>query len=154
MPLQPYPGLLIAAARRRIKRAVLDRVAGRHLTPQQFWMLVAIQETPGISQVEIATRTRAEAPDVSRALAALSDRGLVRSETDPDDRRRTRIWLTRGGSRIARELAPVARSIREAVVAGMSRDEVASLCAGLERVVANLDALDAADGRRAARERT
>ncbi len=154
MPLQPYPGLLIAAARRRIKRAVLDRVAGRHLTPQQFWMLVAIQETPGISQVEIAARTRAEAPDVSRALAALADRGLVRSEVDPDDRRRTRVWLTRAGVRATKELAPIARSIREAVVAGMSRDEVASLCAGLERVVANLDALDAADGRCAVRERT
>ncbi len=154
MPLQPYPGLLIAAARRRIKRAVLDRGAGRNVTPQQFWMLVAIQETPGISQVEIAARTRAEAPDVSRALAALADRGLVRSEVEPDDRRRTRVWLTRAGARVTKELAPIARSIREAVVAGMSRDEVASLCAGLERVVANLDALDAADGRRAARERT
>jgi DNA-binding MarR family transcriptional regulator len=151
--MQPYPGLLIAAARRRIKRAVLDRVAEWNLTPQQFWMLVAIQETPGISQVEIAARTRAEPPDVSRALAALSERGLVRSETDPDDRRRTRIWLTRAGARTTKDLAPIARAIRGAVVAGMSRDEVDSLCAALQRVVANLDALDATDGRRAARER-
>ncbi len=151
--MAPYPGLLIAAARRRIKRAVLDRVAGRNLTPQQFWMLVAIQETPGISQVEIAARTRAEPPDVSRALAVLTRRGLVRSEVDPDDRRRTRVWLTRSGARTTKELAPIARSIRDAVVAGMSRDEVASLCAGLQRVVENLDALDETDGRRV-RERS
>ena len=37
--------------------------------------------------------------------------------------------------------------------AGMSRDEVATLCAGLQRVVENLDALDETDGRRV-RERS
>ncbi len=148
--MPPYPGLLIAAARRSIKRAVVERVAGWRLTPQQFWMLVAVHERPGISGVDIVDRTRANAPDVSRALAALADRGLVRSEPDPDDRRRTRIWLTRAGARMTKELMPVARSIRDTIVAGMSPDEVASLCAGLQRVLANLDALDAP---RAARER-
>ena len=148
--MPPFPGLLIAAARRSIKRAVVERAAGWGLTSQQFWMLVAIHETPGISGVEIASRTRANAPDVSRALAALADRGLVRSAPDPDDRRRTRIWLTRAGGRMTKELMPVARSLREAIVAGMSADEVASLCADLQRVVENLDALEE---RRASRER-
>ncbi len=139
--MPPYPGLLIAAARRSIKRAVLERIAGWRLTPQQFWMLVAIHETPGISGVEIAERTRANAPDVSRAYSTLAGRGLVRSEPDPEDRRRARIWLTRAGARMAKELMPVARSLRETIVAGMSPEEVASLCAALQRVVANLDAL-------------
>jgi DNA-binding MarR family transcriptional regulator len=145
--MPPYPGLLIAAARRRIKRAVLDRVTEWRLTPQQFWMLIAIQEHPGISQVEIAGRTRAEAPDVSRALSALAERGLVRTEVDPDDRRRTRVWLTRSGARTTKELAPIARSLREAIVAGMRREEIVSLCTALERVVENLDALDARTSR-------
>ncbi len=149
-PTPPYPGLLIAAARRSIKRAVVDRVAGWRLTPQQFWMVVAIHETPGISGVDIANRTRANAPDVSRALAALADRGLVRAEPDPEDRRRARIQLTRAGARLAKELMPVARSLREAIVAGMSAEQVSSLCAGLQRVVENLDALEE---RREARER-
>ncbi len=149
--MPPHPGLLIAAARRRIKRAVLDRVAGWRLTAPQFWMIVVVEERPGISQVEIAARTRAEAPDVSRALSALTERGLVRTEADPEDRRRTQVWLTRSGARLARELSPVARSLREAMVAGMTREEVATLCAALQRVVANLDALDARPG--SARER-
>ncbi len=146
----PYPGLLIAAARRSIKRAVVERVAGWRLTAQQFWMLVAVHETPGISGVDIASRTRANAPDVSRALAALAQRGLVRADPDPVDRRRTRITLTRAGARMTKDLMPVARSLREAIVAGMSPAEVASLCAALQRVVANLDALEE---RRQARER-
>ncbi len=148
--MPPYPGLLLAAARRSIKRVVVDRAAAWGLTSHQFWMLVAIHETPGISGVEIAARTRANAPDVSRALAALAARGLVRADPDPGDRRRARIWLTRAGARLTKELMPVARSLREAIVAGMSADEVAALCAALQRVVENLDALE---DRRASRER-
>jgi DNA-binding MarR family transcriptional regulator len=146
--MQPYPGLLIAAARRAIKQAVLARISGRQLTAQQFWLLVAVDENPGISQAEIAARVRADPPAVSRALAALAERGVVRSTPDPDDRRRTCVHLTPAGKRVARELAPLAREIREAIVAGMSPDEIAALTAALQRVVTNLDGLERRAGAR------
>lgn len=142
MPEQPYPGLLIAAARRRIKQAVQARVADRQLTAQQFWMIVAVGEHPGISQAEIAARVRADPPTVSRALAALIARGLLRTEPDPGDRRRTSVSLAPAGRRLARELAPVAREIRQAVVEGMSAAEIEALCAALRRTIANLDRLE------------
>jgi DNA-binding MarR family transcriptional regulator len=147
-----YPGVLIAAARRRIKQAVLARVSELGLTAQQFWILVAIHENPGISQIGIASRTRADAPTISRALAPLVARGLVQTEPDPEDRRRMRLSGTPAGRRFARTLVPVAREIREAIVAGMSEAELEALRAGLERVVANLDRLE--ERTRAAREGT
>jgi DNA-binding MarR family transcriptional regulator len=148
--MQPYPGLLIAAARRAIKQAVLARIAGRQLTAQQFWLVIGVEEHPGISQAELAGRVRADPPAVSRALAALAERGVVRSTPDPDDRRRTCVHLTPAGRRLARELAPLANEIREAVIAGMSSEEVAALTAALQRVVTNLDGLER---RGSARER-
>ena len=140
--MQPYPGLLIAAARRAIKQAVLARIAGRQLTAQQFWLVIGVDEHPGISQAELAGRVRADPPAVSRALAALAERGIVRSTPDPDDRRRTCVHLTPAGRRLARDLAPLATEIREAIVAGMSAEEVAALTAALQRVVTNLDGLE------------
>jgi DNA-binding MarR family transcriptional regulator len=137
-----YPGILIAAARRRIKQAVLARVGDRGLTPQQFWILVAIRESPGISQTGIAERVFADPPTISRALAPLVARGLARAEPDPADRRRMRLSLSPAGQRLARALLPVAREIRTAVVAGMSAAEIAALNAALGRVVANLDRLE------------
>jgi MarR family transcriptional regulator for hemolysin len=139
--MQPYPGLLIAAARRRIKQAVLARIAGRQLTVQQFWTIVALDERPGLSQAEIAGRVRSDAPSVSRALAALAERGLVRASPDPADRRRTCVVLTPAGRRLARQLAPIAGEIRDAVVDGMSPEEVAAVTAALQRIVENLDRL-------------
>jgi len=55
-PVKEPVGLLIAAARRRMKRAVQDRVAPHGLTPQQFWVLVNIDEAEGPSLGEIAAR--------------------------------------------------------------------------------------------------
>jgi DNA-binding MarR family transcriptional regulator len=137
-----YPGILIAAARRRIKQAVLARVGDRGLTPQQFWILVAIRESPGISQTSIAERILADPPTISRALAPLVARGLARAEPDPADRRRLQLSLSPAGQRLARDLLPIAREIRRAIVAGMTAAEIAALNAALGRVVENLDRLE------------
>ena len=137
-----YPGILIAAARRRIKQAVLAHVADRRLTPQQFWMIVAVHESPGISPTEIADRIRSDAPTVSRALAPLVERGVVKAESDPEDRRRTKVSLSPTGRKLAAELAPIAREVREAVVDGMTAQEIGALTSLLNRIVENLDRLE------------
>ncbi len=137
--MQEPLGLLIAAARSRIKQVVLARVAAYGLTPQQFWTLVALREHPGISQAGLAERVRADAPTVSRTLGALLDRGLVRSEPDPDDRRRSRVLLTRAGERLADEVSTVAQEVRAVVVDGMTGAEEAAVRRALKRIIANLD---------------
>jgi len=139
--MQEQVSLLISAARRRIKQAVVARVTQHRLKPHQFWILVSLMESPGISQAALAERVRADAPTISRAISTLAERRLVRTESDPADRRRTRVFLTATGDRLAGELFPVARQIREAIEAGMSATDVAALRDGLRRVLANLDSL-------------
>ncbi len=151
--MQEYLGLLIAAARSRLKQAVLARVAEHGLTAPQFWVLVGLAEHPGLSQCALGERVRADAPTISRTLAALADRRLVRTDPDPADRRRTRVYLTPAGERMAARLRAVATQIREAVQAGMTPSEVAALRAGLRRVIANLDRLDERDAAPPRRER-
>jgi DNA-binding MarR family transcriptional regulator len=147
--MQEYVGLLIAAARRRIKQAVLARAGHHDLSAQQFWFLIALREHPGMSQVELAQRVRADAPTASRSLAGLRRRRLVRSVPDPRDRRRGRVSLTAAGERLADELSEIALEIRAAVVEGMSPAEVEALRKGLRRVIQNLDRLEAREGSRA-----
>jgi DNA-binding MarR family transcriptional regulator len=137
--MQEYLGLLIAAARSRIKQVVLAQVAQFGLAPQQFWMLIALRENPGMSQAELAERVRSDAPTVSRTLAALLERGLVRSDPDPEDRRRSRVFLTAAGEQLASEVAAVAADVRAAVVDGMSAAEEAAIRRGLKRILDNLD---------------
>jgi len=141
--MQEYLGLLIAIARRRLKQAVLSRLDRPRLSAQQFWMLVALAEHPGVSQARMAERLHADAPTVSRTLSGLLERRLVRSDVDPSDRRRTRISLTAAGERLAAELAPLAAEIRAAVIDGMSPEEIAAIRKGLLRIIDNLERFEA-----------
>lgn len=146
---QESPGLLIAAARRRIKLAVTARAARHGLSYQQFWLLVALHERRARSQAELAERLHADAPTVSRVLAALVRRRLVRVEQDPADRRRARLALTRAGEDLGRELAAIAGEIRAAVVDGLSSAELEALRHGLHRIITNLEALETRASREA-----
>jgi DNA-binding MarR family transcriptional regulator len=141
--MQEYLGLLVAVARVRLKQAVLVRVRKRRLrlSVQEFWMLSALRERPGISQSRLVERLRADAPTVSRTLSKLAARRFVRAGPDPADRRRTNVRLTAQGERVAAELASDVGEIREAVVAGMSEPEIAAVRGGLLRIIANLESL-------------
>src|SRR3954462_2515040 len=127
LPEQEYVGLLIGAARRSIKMAVQRRARSMRLTAQQFWFLNAARELPGASLGEIARRQRMDAPTASRIAEGLARRGLVRTAPDDRDRRALRVLLTPAGNRLAERIAPVAASVRSAVVRGLSRREQQAL---------------------------
>ncbi len=148
MNMPEYPGLLIAIARRRIKQAVLRRVASHRLAPQQFWTLIELREHPGTSLTALAQRVRIDAPTASRVLTALSRRELVRTRPDPRDRRRTQLYLSPAGERLARGLAPIADEVRGAIVEGMTPAELEMLAQGLRQVIDNLDRLEARSSQR------
>jgi len=152
MPQQPMPrqepvGLLIGAARRRIKQAVGRRLRPYRLTPQQFWLLVAVMEGRAASLTELAERLRGDQPTASRVVAALVRRKYVRVDEDPKDRRRARLSVTSSGEALRADLGRVAAEIRSAIVERMDETEQEALRAGLRKVIENMDRLEDAAGR-------
>jgi DNA-binding MarR family transcriptional regulator len=135
---QEYVGLLIGAARRSIKQAVLRRARPLRLTPPQFWFLNAACELPNATVGEIARRQRFDAPTASRLAESLAGRGLLRMAVDPRDRRAVRISLTQAGVRLGERIGPIAASVRAAIVQGMSAREQEALRASLRKVIDNL----------------
>jgi DNA-binding MarR family transcriptional regulator len=149
---KPQLGLLIAAARRSIRQAASERLKRHRLSSPQFWLLVAIHERPGLSLGELAGRRLMDSPTASRVVSRLMRRGFVSIEPDPRDRRRRSIQLTPRGRALARELHPLALSIRQALAQGFAPAEVEALRGMLLRVIANLGRLDL-ERRPAARRR-
>ena len=91
------------------KQAVGARATQHGLSPQQFWILVGLHERGDPpSQGELVERMHIDAPTVSRVLATLVRRRLVRIAQDPEDRRRARVYLTRAGEELATSLAAIA----------------------------------------------
>jgi DNA-binding MarR family transcriptional regulator len=131
--------LLIGAARRRIKRAVTDRVRAHGLTSQQFWVFINIDEVEGASLSEVATRLRMDVPTTSRAVTALLARKLVRAEGDTSDRRRLRLKLSPLGKERIVPMRVLAAELRGATVAGLSREEEETLRELLRKIIANFN---------------
>jgi DNA-binding MarR family transcriptional regulator len=130
-------GVLIAAARRGIKQATGARLRGVRLSPQQFWVLMAVQEKPGLSLRDLCDRRRMDAPTASRVVATLVAKRLLRSAGDRDDRRRCHLDLTADGDALASRLEPLLHETRRAFVSGMSEAEQETLRDLLRRVIAN-----------------
>jgi len=139
-PFAPEPvGLLIAAARRRMKQAVGARARPYGLNAPQFWVLVGVAERRGTALGELADRLRLDAPTASRLVAGLTRKGLVRSGNDPADRRRRRIELTAKGTALAERMLPIARAARAAAISGVAVAEQDTLRRLLVRVIENLE---------------
>jgi DNA-binding MarR family transcriptional regulator len=135
--------LLVAAARRRIKQAVHARLRGLALSAPQFWFLLAIRDRPGSSLKALAEQQRLDLPSSSRLAASLAAKGLIAQGRSSADRRLTSFGLTAAGSRLAAKLGQEAERIRRDTVAGFSQAEEAQLQSLLQRVLANLNGLEA-----------
>ena len=141
--LQHEPvGRLIGVARRRIKQVVGRRLRDHRLSPQQFWVLVNLGESPDISLSELAERLHMDDPTASRIVGALTVRRLARVQPHPTDRRRRRLGLTPAGAALARRVAPIALEVRRAVEAGLTPRERDNLRSLLRRVIENVERLD------------
>ncbi len=131
-------GILIGAARRRIKQTTGARLRGAGLSPQQFWVLMAVHRCAGGSLRRICERLRIDAPTASRVVSTLAAKRLVRIGGDQADRRRCRLELTLLGRHLAERLTPILEEQGAALVHGLSAVEQQTLRALLYRLIENL----------------
>ncbi|MBK8727653.1 MAG: MarR family transcriptional regulator [Holophagaceae bacterium] len=136
-------GFFVGAVRRRAKQVIWGWLEPYKLTPQQFWILQVLRETGPLSLHELAKRIWADDPTASRVVRTLSERGLLKSESDPHHGRRRLISLHEEGARIAPELAALGQRFHDGLEAGLDPAELDALRASLGRVLHNLDVLEA-----------
>lgn len=131
----------------RIARA-MARIGDARLKPlgfatAQLPVLTALRDGAARSQSELARWAKVEQPTMAQLLARMERDGIVRRESDPRDRRSSLVSLTEE----ARTKLPAARKILEEgnddATRGLSQEELATLVGLMERVLANLDALEA-----------
>jgi DNA-binding MarR family transcriptional regulator len=65
----------------------------------------------------------------------LEQKGLVRRELDPDDRRARRLFVTRRGADLRRRLRPALLAAQERLLAPLSKSERVALLDMLVRVI-------------------
>jgi DNA-binding MarR family transcriptional regulator len=83
----------------RIIRKNLRSQRDPDLTLPEFRGLAFINRNPGCALNELAEHVGLEAPSASKLVEHLVQRGLVKREADPADRRRVRLQLLARGQR-------------------------------------------------------
>ena len=99
------------------------------------WRLIAIlAEMPALTPAMLCERTRMDKIAVSRAAAALIERGLVSADDNPTDGRSHFLSLTGGGRALYAEIAPVALATEAALFESLSAHERTTLENLLRRI--------------------
>ncbi len=80
-----------------------------------------------LSANEVAERTAMDKVAVSRAVARLLERGLIKREIHSDDRRRSVLALSEVGYSVYDEVAPMALACEQRLIATLDEDERSTL---------------------------
>jgi DNA-binding MarR family transcriptional regulator len=111
-------------------RAHEDELFGRHdLTPQQYNALRLLRTAlPGkIHTLDLADRLVSRAPDITRLLDKLEERGLVERDRPPDNRRVVRIGITDAGLALLDELQGPLQECHARQLGHLSRKQLKEL---------------------------
>jgi DNA-binding MarR family transcriptional regulator len=110
------------------------------------WRIMAVVGQAGaISQREIVTITLMDKVTVSRATAALAERGLLKRQPSTADGRSHQLAFTTAGADLYATIVPTALAMEARASAVLSADDRATLMALLTRLLDHADLL-AAEG--------
>ncbi len=116
-------------------RALEDELFGRHdLTPQQYNALRLLRsEHPAkINTLDLAARLVSRAPDITRLLDKLEQRGFIERERPADNRRVVRIGITAAGLALLQELHDPLQDCHARQLGHLSRKQLKELVALLQ----------------------
>lgn len=109
-----------------------DELFGRfELTPQQYNVLrlLTAAHPEALPTLTLAERLVSRAPDITRMLDKLEERGLIARERLADNRRVVRIGITKSGLALLEEIALPLQECHARQLGHMSATELKQLCA-------------------------
>lgn len=108
----------------RISQAIAATYAERFGLAVTEWRVIAVLgRYPGLSAGHVAERTAMDKVAVSRAVARLLQRGLLRRDTHDDDRRRSVLELSDAGHAVYDDVAPLALACERELLAPLDAGE-------------------------------
>jgi DNA-binding MarR family transcriptional regulator len=126
----------VQAVSRRLRHGAKERLAPHGLTPGQSRALsVLAREDRPVRMAELADLLRVVPRSATGVVDGLVEAGLVRRDTDPDDRRSVLVSLTDGGRARLEDIAAARRATAEDLFGALPEEDRRRLLRLLERVL-------------------
>lgn len=122
----------------RYNAALQDEMAALGLTTPQMRSLAVLSVIDGILIRELAVYAVVQQSTLSRALDALARDGLIRRETDAEDSRATRVFLTDMGREAYDRLWPHMSGAYDAMFKGISDADQRAFVGTLQTMLNNI----------------
>lgn len=116
-------------------RVLEDELFGKfNLTPQQYnaLRLLRAEHPRSLPTLTLANRLVSRAPDITRMLDKLEERGAIHRTRVPDNRRVVLVGITEAGVALLDELAEPLRECHSKQLGHMSAAELKQLCSLLK----------------------
>ncbi|MEW6768300.1 MAG: MarR family transcriptional regulator [Pseudomonadota bacterium] len=140
-----HPGHYFSRIARGLARIGDIRLHDLGFATAQLPVLTALKDGERMSQSNLARWAKVEQPTMAQMLARMERDGIIRREPDPADRRSSFVSLTKQ----ARARLPAGRAVLRQgnveMTKGLSASEVDTLVGLLRRVLANVEAMEAAE---------
>jgi len=109
--LDQAPGHLLRRAQQRAVELFAAELGPDGPTPQQFALLLAVRQNPGISQIGLVREIGVDRSTVAEMVQRLARRGLIARRRTAADGRENALTLSAAGDRlVARALPAVSRA--------------------------------------------
>jgi DNA-binding MarR family transcriptional regulator len=131
-------GSMVADVTRLIRRSFDERARGIGVTRPQWRVLSVLLRNEGINQGGLADLLEVEPITLCRMVDRLQDGDLVERRPDPADRRAWRLYLTAKARELLEQLRPLAETVFDDALEGLSSAEQTQMMGALDRVRQNL----------------
>lgn len=128
------PGYLIRRAHQTSMAIFAEELGAYEVTSLQFAILQALIDEPGSDQITVAQRVALDAATSGSVILRLEERGWLRRESSPTDKRRKLLWLTPEGEKMALEMKKPAKKVQQRLLANLTAPEREQLIELLRRV--------------------
>lgn len=108
------------------------------LTPMDARVLGYFGRHPGATLKDLAAHSGRDKAQLARLIKGLREAGWLRAETDTEDRRNQRLWLTEAGASLHQRMSVTMRDVAKRAVSGLQAQERRTLAELLARVRDNL----------------
>jgi len=119
-----------------LSQPFFKQIHKQHAISLNEWRaMVVLANKPGSAAQDIAESTGLIAMNVSRAVAELRKAGRVSSSRDPENHRRTLLWLTPAGEKLYAEVAPYSAMKAQEFYGSLGLEELEAFSQQLDRLI-------------------
>jgi len=132
-------GWLINVVASKLKNDFDTELKKHGLTIALWPTLMCLWEEEGVTQREIAIKSKVESSTTTRTIDKLEKLNLVERRDDPNSRRSFRIYLTDEGRALQDTLIHLPTQVNESVLSSLDSKEQAQMIGLLQKMVHDID---------------